>query len=244
MVFHNAGTRLVDQFADNENVTAIIFAHLPGQESGRALVTLLYGESNAWGKLPYTVARNESDYGDLLKPVLGDGQFANFPQANFSEGVFLDYRRFDQANIQPRYEFGFGLSYTTFAYSNLVITQNDTADTTQYPTGAILEGGQTDLWDELVSVTARIQNTGTVNGTEVAQLYLQVPNTTRPRTLRGFDKPLLNAGETATVTFPLTRRDLSVWDAVAQKWALQPGTYTVSVGASSRLLSLNGTFTI
>lgn len=86
VVFHNAGTRLVDQFVDHENVTAIIFAHLPGQESGRALVSLLYGESNAWGKLPYTVARNESDYGEVLNPSLGSGEFATFPQANFTEG--------------------------------------------------------------------------------------------------------------------------------------------------------------
>lgn len=145
VVFHNAGTRLVDQFVDNENVTAIIFAHLPGQESGRGLVSLLYGQSNAWGKLPYTVARNESDYGDVLKPALAEGEYEYFPQANFTEGVFIDYRRFDQENIQPRYEFGYGLSYTTFAYSNLVISNSPTANVSQYPVGEILEGGQTDL---------------------------------------------------------------------------------------------------
>lgn len=244
VVLHNAGIRLVDQFVDNENVTALIFAHLPGQESGRALVSLLYGQSNTWGKLPYTVARNESDYGDMLTPGLAKGDFEYFPQSNFTEGVFIDYRHFDAQNIEPRYEFGFGLSYTTFAYSNLVISQNSTANTAQYPTGAILQGGQSDLWDELVSVTADIQNTGTVNGTEIAQLYLEVPQTDRPRVLRGFDKPLLSAGQTVGVTFPLTRRDLSVWDTVAQKWALQPGTYSVFVGASSRDLRLNGTFTI
>lgn len=244
VVLHNAGVRLVDQFIDHENVTALIFAHLPGQESGRALVSLLYGQSNNWGKLPYTVARNESDYGDLLTPERGSGEFELFPQANFTEGVFIDYRHFDAANITPRYEFGFGMSYTTFAYSNLVITQNSTANTTQYPTGPIIEGGQADLWDNVVSVTASIQNTGAVNGTEVPQLYVEGPDTTRPRMLRGFDKPLLNAGQTATVTFPLTRRDLSHWDTAAQKWSLQPGTYTVFVGASSRDFRLNGTFTI
>lgn len=244
VVLHNAGTRLVDQFADNENVKAIIFAHLPGQESGPALVSLLYGESNAWGKLPYTVARNESDYGGLLKPSLGSGQFTDFPQANFTEGVFIDYRRFDQANIEPRYEFGFGLSYTTFSYSNLATSQDTTANTSQYPSGAVLEGGQTDLWDVLFSVTVDVQNTGKVNGTEVPQLYLQVPDATRPRVLRGFDKPFLEAGQTVTVTFPLTRRDLSVWDTVAQKWALQRGKYTVFVGASSRDLALNKTLII
>lgn len=244
VVLHNAGVRLVDQFVDNENVTALIFAHLPGQESGRALVSLLYGQSNTWGKLPYTVARNESDYGDLLKPAAAEGDFELFPQANFTEGVLIDYRHFDAANITPRYEFGFGLSYTTFGYSNLVITQNSTANTSQYPSGPVLEGGQADLWDTLVSVTANIQNTGTVNGSEIAQLYLETPATDHPRVLRGFDKPFLNAGQTVGVTFGLTRRDLSIWDTAAQKWALPNGTYTVFVGASSRDLRLNGTFSI
>lgn len=244
VVFHNAGVRLVDQFVDHENVTAVIFAHLPGQESGRALVSLLYGESNTWGKLPYTVARNESDYEDLLEPVLGEGEFELFPQANFTEGVFIDYRHFDAQNITPRYEFGFGLSYTTFEYSNLVITQNSTANNSQYPSGPIVEGGQQDLWDNLVSVTADIQNTGSVSGSEIAQLYLEVPGAVRPRVLRGFDKPFLNATQTATVSFDLTRRDLSVWDATTQKWSLPRGTYTVFVGASSRDLRLNGTINI
>lgn len=250
VVFHNAGVRLVDQFIDHENVTAVIFAHLPGQESGRALVSLLYGESNAWGKLPYTVARNESDYGDMLEPSLGADEFELFPQANFTEGIFIDYRHFDAQNITPRYEFGFGLSYTTFAYSNLNITQNSTAKTSEYATGPIVEGGQQDLWDNVVSVTADIANTGTVGGAEIAQLYLEIPEVEdaaggrRPRVLRGFDKPSVNATQTATVSFALTRRDLSVWDATAQKWRLPRGTYTVFVGASSRDLGLNGTFTI
>lgn len=247
VVFHNAGVRLVDQFIDNENVTAVIFAHLPGQESGRALVSLLYGQSNTWGRLPYTVPRNESDYGDdLLRPAAADGEFEQFPQANFTEGVLIDYRHFDAANVTPRYEFGFGLSYTTFNYSNLVITQNSTANTSsQYPSGPVLEGGHADLWDTLVSVTADISNTGAFNGSEVAQLYLQTPAMDRPRVLRGFDKPFLNVGQSGVgVSFALTRRDLSIWDTVAQGWLLQTGTYAVFVGASSRDLRLNGTFTI
>lgn len=248
VVFHNAGVRLVDQFIDNENVTALIFAHLPGQESGRALVSLLYGRSNTWGRLPYTVARNESDYGDnLLKPAKAEGDFELFPQANFTEGVLIDYRHFDAANITPRYEFGFGLTYTTFAYDNIVITQNSTANTSQYPTGPVVEGGQADLWDPLISVTAEVRNAGLANGSEVAQLYLEMPKgagSARPRVLRGFEKPFLGAGETTGVTFSLTRRDLSVWDVTAQRWALPRGTYGVFVGASSRDFRLNGTFTI
>ncbi|KUI74295.1 putative beta-glucosidase M [Cytospora mali] len=242
VIFHNTGVRLVDQFIDNENVTGLIFAHLPGQESGRALLSLLYGQSNSWGKLPYTVAHNESDYGDLLMPAKAEGEFELFPQANFTEGIFIDYRHFDANKITPRYEFGFGLSYTTFAYSNIVINQNSTSDTSEYPTGPIVVGGQSDLWDVLATVTADVQNTGGVNGTEVAQLYLQMPGTDRPRVLRGFEKPFLNAGQTVSVSFDLTRRDLSVWDTTAQKWLLQRGDYTALVGSSSRALPLNGTF--
>lgn len=242
VIFHNAGVRLVDQFVDNDNVTALIFAHLPGQESGRALVSLLYGQSNSWGKLPYTVARNETDYGQLLDPAKAEGDFERFPQANFTEGVYIDYRHFDANNIEPRYEFGYGLSYSTFAYANLGINQNSTSDTSEYPSGPIEVGGQSDLWENLVSVTAEVQNTGTVNGSEVAQLYVQTPGTSRPRVLRGFEKPLLNPSQTSTLSFDLTRRDLSVWDTAVQKWLLQRGQYTVFVGSSSRNLPLNGTF--
>ena len=260
VVFHNAGARLVDQFVDHPNVTAIIFAHLPGEASGRALVSLLNANSNPSGRLPYTVARNESDYLVLGPDRAAEGsRFQNFPQSNFSEGVFVDYRHFDANNITPRYEFGFGLSYTTFEYSNLVIektetTGNSSGTTTnttsleRYPTGPIREGGQVDLWDILVRVTAEIENTGDMDGAEVAQLYVGFPNGTEGvpvRQLRGFEKPFINASQTATVEFELTRRDLSVWDVVAQKWALLVGErYDIFVGRSSRDLPLVGSVTI
>lgn len=245
VVFHNAGTRLVDQFVDHPNVTAIIYAHLPGQDSGKAIVSLLYGQENPSGRLPYTVARNESDYGTLLAPdITLTGMFQHFPQSNFTEGVYIDYRHFDLKNITPRYEFGFGLSYTTFDYANLQISQTNSS-TASYPTAAIAQGGQTDLWDEIVHVTADITNAGAVDGQEVPQLYLGIPGTDVPvRQLRGFEKVLITAGDTTTVQFTLTRRDLSVWDVVAQKWLLQTGDYQVYVGRSSRDLPLQGTLSI
>ncbi|KAI1100952.1 glycoside hydrolase family 3 protein [Jackrogersella minutella] len=244
VVFHNAGVRLVDQWIDHPNVTALIFAHLPGEASGSALVSLLYGESNPSGKLPYTVARNESDYEGFAGPDLAQGEFVNFPQSNFSvEGVYIDYRHFDLKNITPRYEFGFGLSYTTFEYSDLQVTKRDGANTDQYPTGAIAEGGQEDLWDVVATISANIQNTGKVDGAEIAQLYIAIPNAPAKQ-LRGFEKPTINATTSATVSFDLTRRDLSVWDVVAQKWSLQTGEYGVLIGGSSRDLPLQGTLTI
>ncbi|KAI2467051.1 glycoside hydrolase family 3 protein [Annulohypoxylon bovei var. microspora] len=244
VIFHNAGVRLIDQWIDHPNVTALIFAHLPGEASGRALVSLLYGESNPSGKLPFTIARNESDYEGFAGPDLPSGQFEKFPQSNFSiEGVYIDYRHFDLKNITPRYEFGFGLSYTTFEYSNLQVTKQNSTNTDEYPTGAIREGGQEDLWDVVATVNATIRNSGEVDGAEVAQLYVGIPNAPTKQ-LRGFEKPTVNTSATATVGFEITRRDLSIWDVVAQKWRLQPGDYSVFVGGSSRDLPLKGTLTI
>jgi beta-glucosidase len=243
VVLHNAGIRLVDQFIDHPNVTAVIFAHLPGQETGPAIVSILYGESNPSGKLPYTVAKNESDYGDLYWPSHGTSYFQNFPQSNFTEGVFIDYRHFDAKNIVPRFEFGFGLSYTTFNYSSLQVTKTQGLNTSEYPVGNIVQGGHADLWDVLVRVSAVIGNKGTVDGAEVAQLYLGIPGGPL-RQLRGFDKPFIKAGTAAMVTFALTRRDFSTWDTAAQKWKLQQGDYAIYVGSSSRKLPLQGTVTI
>lgn len=245
VVIHNAGARLVDQFIDNPNVTAVIFAHLPGQDSGRALVEILYGRSPPSGKLPYTVAMNESQYGSLLSPSEPEGEFSLFPQSNFSEGVFIDYRAFDAAGLTPRFEFGFGLSYTTFSYSNLTINMDAGANTEAYPSGAIIPGGAEDLWDVLATVTADVTNTGPVDGIEIAQLYVGIPGDGQPvRQLRGFSKVDVVPGETVTVDFDLMRRDLSTWDTVAQQWLLQSGAYQIYVGSSSRILPLTGTLSI
>lgn len=243
VVFQNAGVRLVDQFIDHPNVTALIFAHVPGQESGRALVSLLYGDENFSGKLPYSIPKNETDYAGLQNATKPDGIYALFPQANFDEGVYIDYRAFDAKNITPRYEFGFGLSYTTFGFSDLTAAVTANASTQAYPTGPIVVGGQEDLWDVVATVTATVTNTGDVAGAEVAQLYVGIPGGP-VRQLRGFEKPVLDAGASATVSFPLTRRDLSTWDVVAQKWMLQKGEYPLYVGSSSRDLPLTGTLTI
>ncbi|KAI0812884.1 glycoside hydrolase superfamily [Xylaria sp. FL0064] len=237
VVFHNAGVRLVDQFIDNPNITALIFAHLPGQDSGRALTSILYGDVSPSGKLPYSVPHNESDFGPLQNATRPDGIYALFPQSDFDEGVYIDYRAFDAKNITPRFEFGFGLSYTTFNYSDLVVSLADGANFSSYPSKPIVQGGHEDLWDTLVTVSATVTNTGSVTGAEVAQLYVGIPNGPVQQ-LRGFDKPVLNAGESAAVHFDLTRRDLSTWDVVAQNWLLQKGEYQLYVGSSSRKLPL------
>ncbi|KAK3326335.1 beta-glucosidase [Apodospora peruviana] len=249
VVLHNAGIRLVDGFVDHPNVTALIFAHLPGEASGKALVSILYGKANPSGKLPYTIAKKESEY-PVVGPDLPTGKYKRFPQSNFTEGVFIDYRHFDARNITPRYEFGFGLSYSTFSYGNLTVQKSEMTEFAQFPSGEIVEGGQKDLWDVLVTVSADVTNTGEVDGAEVAQLYVQLPSSssaeglTPVRQLRGFEKPFINATQTARVEFQLTRRDLSIWDVERQSWSLERGEYGVFVGGSSRDLPLVGKVTV
>ena len=230
VIIHAAGIRLVDQWIDHPNVTATIIAHLPGQDSGKALVKLLYGEAMFSGKLPYTLARNETDYHPYAPCNRTEEDL--FPQCDFTEGVYVDYRDFDARNATPRFEFGYGLSYTSFEYSELSV---DTASLS--PTGASDETEEKGIWDVVATVEAIVTNTGDVEGAEVAQLYLAIPHSP-PKQLRGFDKVALSPGESAPVQFQLTRRDFSVWDVASQRWVVQGGSYTIFVGASSRDIRL------
>lgn len=156
------------------------------------------------------------------------------PQSNFTEGAYIDYRAFDQKNIEPRFEFGFGLSYTTFEYSALNIQMNDAAPGTSDP-GTV--------WNQAAVVTIVVANTGSVPGEEVAQLYIGIPNSP-VKQLRGFDKAMIGIGASVEFTYLLTRRDLSVWDTEQQAWDLQCGDYNVYVGSSSRDIRLTGKITI
>ncbi|GME28443.1 putative beta-glucosidase m [Neofusicoccum parvum] len=247
VVVHNAGVRLVDAWIEHANVTAVILAHLPGQDSGRALVELVYGEQSPSGRLPYTVARRASDYGDaLLRPVRPDNATNYFPQSNFTEGVYTDYRALRARATPPRFAFGFGLTYTTFAYANLSLSLSN-ATSFLPPPSPVREGGEAALWDVVATVGATITNTGDVAAAEVAQLYVGIPNDeydVPARQLRGFDKVPLAPGESAAVAFALTRRDLSVWDAGRQRWVLPRGRFGVGVGASVEDVRLEGGFVL
>ncbi|KAI1659455.1 glycoside hydrolase family 3 protein [Daldinia decipiens] len=239
VVIHAAGIRLVDQWIDHPNITATIIAHLPGQDSGEALVQLLYGEAGFSGKLPYTLAKNESDYAVYAPCGRGPSNTTD-PQCDFTEKVYVDYRHFDENNITPRYEFGYGLSYTTFNYSSLSVEPLDITPETQ---GSSTPSSDEALWDIVAMVNVTITNSGKVSGAEVAQLYLGIPNSP-PKQLRGFEKVPLVPGESAEITFELTRRDLSVWDVVTQGWIVQAGQYDLYVGASSRDIRLRGSIAV
>ncbi|KLO81616.1 Uncharacterized protein LW93_6767 [Fusarium fujikuroi] len=231
VTIHAAGIRLVDQWIEHPNITATIIAHLPGQDSGEALVKLLYGEADFSGKLPYTLAKNESDYTPYKPCGLEEG--SKDPQCDFTEGVYLDYRSFDDRDVTPRFEFGFGLGYTEFEYSDLVVKVAETS----------ASAAATDLWSTFATAQATVSNIGKRDGEEVAQMYVAIPNSP-PKQLRGFEKVKISKGEAADIPFELTRRDLSVWDVVKQDWTLQSGNYTIFVGSSSRALPLKESFTI
>ena len=241
VVIHSPGIRVVDAWIDNPNITAVLFAGLPGQESGYSLVDVLWGDVAPSGRFPYTVAKSEGDYGHLLNSTVS---FDSFPQDNFTEGLYIDYRYFDQQDIEPQFEFGFGLSYSTFSYAGIQVTQTD-ASTSEFPDPsiAICQGGHPSLWDILFNVNASITNSGTVASHEVPQLYVTIPDAPIHQ-LRGFDRVYLEPNETKIISFQLARRDLSIWDVPAQQWRLQGGRYPLYVGASSRDFKLNSTLQI
>ncbi|KAJ0312567.1 hypothetical protein Brms1b_007930 [Colletotrichum noveboracense] len=228
VIVNTAGPRVLDAWIENENVTAVLYSGLLGQESGNAITDVLYGDVNPSAKVTHTIAKKATDY---------PAQICLTEVCEFSEGVYIDYRYFDSKNTTVRFPFGHGLSYTAFSYDKVDATAtNQTALSSKYPTGALFPGGQADLWDEVVSVKTKVQNTGAIEGSEVAQLYVTFPaEAAQPtRVLRGFEKVNVAPGQSGDVTFSLRRRDLSYWDTTAQQWAVAKGTYTFSVGASSR----------
>jgi beta-glucosidase len=234
------------------------------------------------------------------------------PQQNFSEGLYIDYRHFDKQDIAPRYEFGYGLSYTTFELSSLEInakgkktalpaarpegiappsysTELPDPESALFPEGfnkvekyiypwiestkgikkpnvvtSQLQsplsdagggpGGNPDLYTTILTVSASVANTGSLDGSTVVQLYISLPQgykdheTGEPvdfpvRVLRGFEKPHIKHGDKEQVTFEVTRRDLSYWDAKRQNWVMpNTGEIGIAVGFSSRDLALQGTW--
>ncbi|KAH6612802.1 glycoside hydrolase family 3 protein [Chaetomium sp. MPI-SDFR-AT-0129] len=234
VVVQSVGPLILEEILANEGVKAVVWAGLGSQENGNALVDILYGETSPSGKLVFTIAKSSDDYGSAVSQ--GSDSYA--------EGLYIDYRHFDHADIEPRYEFGFGLSYTNFTYADITVDSTAAAGPA---TGDIIPGGAADLWETVATVTASITNSGSVAGAEVAQLYLTLPSSAPeapPKQLRGFTKLPLEAGEAGTATFNLRRRDISYWDTDKGQWVVPEGEFGISVGASSRDIRLTGTFTV
>lgn len=243
VVSHSSGINVLP-FASHPNVTAILAAHYPGEESGHAIVDILYGDVNPSGHLPYTIALNETDYNAPPTTAVQTNGTDDW-QSWFDEALEIDYRYFDAHNMSVLYEFGFGLSYTTFALADATAEALSASPISALPSAdeAIVPGGHPELWEALYNVTVRLSNTGAVDGAAVPQLYVTfpaggVPTGTPPYQLRGFDKVMLAAGETQTVGFALMRRDISYWDVAQQQWVIPSGDITLSVGFSSRDLQV------
>ncbi|KAJ7054126.1 glycoside hydrolase family 3 protein [Mycena amicta] len=220
-VIHSVGP-VSFSWSDHPNITAIIYAGAPGEQTGPSLVDVLYGAVNPSGRLPFSIDEDEASYGTtIVYNSLG------FPVVNYTEQLLLDYRYMDSKNIVPHYEFGFGLSYTTFAYSGLKIVSTGSGSSSS------------------VTVTFLVTNTGAFAGTEKPQMYLAYPASAGEpkRVLRGFDEvgPLA-VGGSATVTMGISAREMSTWNVVTQTWVRPAGTFTVTVGASIKDVRLTGTF--
>lgn len=145
--------------------------------------------------------------------------------------MYIDYRAFIKNGIEPRFPFGYGLTYTSFEYLDLEANFVVTSLPSLPPTSSIVEGGQISLFEILASIQFKVVNTGEFATSEVAQLYVGIPNAPA-RQLRGFDKRLIEPGASESFHLSLTRRDLSIWDVVQQNWVLQKGRYEVFVGKS------------
>ena len=212
---------------------------------GPALTDILYGDINPSGRLPYTIARNASDY---AQPNIVETPFAS-PQINYTEGVSVDYRGFEKNGITPRYWFGHGLSYSNFSYSDLDIAPQyslQTAVQTPLEYVGSAPGGDPALYEVAVVVRLNITNAGPFDGVEIPQLYLLLPAEAENPTkiLRGFESVLVRDGETQEVWLYLTRKDISYWSVVEQTWLTPRGVFQVSVGASVNDIRLTGSFSV
>ncbi|CAF3247523.1 unnamed protein product [Rotaria socialis] len=235
----------LESWIDHPNIVGVIWSGLPGSEYGPAIVDVLFGDYNPGGKLVFTLAKHESDYGTDISPT---------HNSNYVESVFLDYRHFDKYNIIPRYYFGYGLSYTTFSFSQLDISKagddKHTASSQyrQRRTRSYTNVGISRLDEPVYEVTFTITNIGKRQGSEVPQLYLGFPTEAEepPKILRGFERVYLNKGESKQISLVLTQKDISYWNVVNQKWTVARGTYTVwiSTSANNADMKLQSSFNV
>ena len=220
VVLHN-GSPVEMPWADK--VKGIVEAYLGGQAVGEAVVDILFGKVNPSAKLPETFpCKLEDNPSYLYYPGEGD-------KVEYREGVFVGYRYYDTKKMDVRFPFGFGLSYTTFAYSNLQVSASAIKDT------------------DTLTVSADITNTGSMAGKEVVQLYVSDVESTviRPvKELKGFDKVELQPGETRTVSFTLDKRAFAYWNTQIHDWHVESGEFRILVGKSSRDIQLEASVTV
>jgi len=216
IVVINSGSPVVMPWLGN--VAGVFENWYGGQETGAATAALIFGTVNPSGKLPVTFPASLSQV-----PAQTTAQWPGTSTGvNYSEGVNIGYRWYQSQNITPAFSFGFGLSYTKFSFANLNV-------------GAFNANGT-------ATVTATITNTGSMAGADVAQMYVGDPAASQdpPEQLRGFQRVMLNPGQSATVSFPLTVHDLASWSPSNNQWEAQAGGYSIKVGDASNNVPLTG----
>ena len=210
----------------NPSVAAVFYAGFPGQESGNSIADVLFGDVNPSGRLPFSINQHLSDYSAIVKTDSTIPSGLNAVQVDYEEGLLIDYRYNDAKNITPLFEFGFGLSYTNFVYENFTLDYQSLA--------------------EKVSVTFSVKNIGSIDGHEVAQLYLGFPEYAKepPKQLRDFDRKMVAAGSAVTFKLVVPAKEMQIWNTVSQKWIIPRGTFQIFIGASSRDIKWNGCFVL
>jgi beta-glucosidase len=223
-------------------VPALLQIYYPGQEGGTAVAEVLFGKHNPEGKLPVSFDRSwqEDPSYAYYYPVKGadtslhvtepDHKPVDYviPHVKYDDKLMVGYRYWTTTGKHPLYPFGFGLSYTTFTFSKLEVPKSAASGST-------------------IPVSFDVTNTGSVEGAEVAQLYISDPSAkaTRPeRELKGFEKVRLTPGETKHVTLELDARAFSYWDETAHKWTIDPGKFVIRVGDSSENTPLHADVTL
>jgi beta-glucosidase len=206
-------------------VAAVLECWLAGEAAGGAIADVLIGTVSPSGRLAETIPVRLADCPSYL----------NFPgeegHVRYGEGVLVGYRGYDAADRPVAYPFGHGLTYTSFAYRDLRVTQ----------------AGSADAGDLIVTVRCVVGNTGPRAGHEVVQVYVGDPDAAvarAPRELRAFAKVGLDPGAEQEVVFRLTARDLSYWSLAHRRWVLEPGEFRIDVGASSRDIRLTRSLTV
>jgi beta-glucosidase len=205
------------------NVKGILETYLTGQGTGTATSRILFGDANPCGKLAETFPLKLEDNPSWLS---GFGEGDN---VNYTEGIFVGYRYYDKKAMDVLFPFGYGLSYTTFEYSNLRLSSENIKDT------------------DTLTVTVDITNTGTVSGKEIVQLYVQDVESSvkRPvKELKGFEKVYLEPNETKSVTFILDKRSFAYYNTRIKDWHVETGIFNILIGKSSRNIVLSKSLTV
>jgi beta-glucosidase len=207
------------------HAAALVEGWLGGQAAAAGIVDVLTGRVNPSGRLAESVPHRLQDNSSFLN-FPGDSQVVHY-----GEGVFIGYRGYDKSSQDVAYPFGFGLSYTTFQFSDLSVTTS----------GSVA--------DDDLTATARVtvSNTGSVAGAHVVQLYVRdvESSVARPvRELKGFTKVPLGVGESKQVTIELDQRAFSFWSVLHNRWVVEAGEFSIEVGAHSRDLPLSQTISV